>query len=695
MLAAVLLMLSLGFITSVALAVASRVFYIWEDPTEVAIADTLPGANCGACGYPGCRASATAIAAKQAPVNVCMVGGFEVAQVVGEIMGLKVHEKEPEFAAPGCTYGLADADTIYAYHGLKECRAATLLFGGTKVCPIGCIGLGTCANACPFDALSMGDDDLPVVNLERCVGCGTCVNICPKNIITLSSVSRRILDEYATDECTSPCERACPTGINIRSYMREIKKGNYDKALLHIKEKCPLPLICGYICPAPCELDCRRNLVDEPVAINLLKRFAADYEMATGNHINPYKCPTNGRRIALVGGGAEGLTTAYYLARLGYQPTIFEAKAELGGALRYVIAGDRLPLNVLDHEIKGILEIGVSARTNAAMGRDFTVMTLLQEGFDAVVLTLGGFDSRKILHPDKIRYDAPFRGLYVMLDFLAAQARGEALEIGKQVAIVDSGTKSLEVARRCLTMGAKKVIIITNQPFHMMPNEFEDTLRLRAEGIEVRASAAVVEIAGMAERLDHITLQDMDPRRKSMEVREVIRVDTLVIAAARLPELVVTHVDNDSTVSTDEVRWQTIEMFRTFPAGSNDGIFSSPEPGRISDSAAVVKSILSGRRLTRAIDQHFNDEQIGPIENLIGEADDILDVDTVHTVNACERQRPVASDVDGDSKTAWIFPEAFPGLAEEDAQMEAGRCLQCGLICYLKSPEKEYTQDDV
>jgi hypothetical protein len=136
-------------------------------------------------------------------------------------------------------------------------------------------------------------------------------------------------------------------------------------------------------------------------------------------------------------------------------------------------------------------------------------------------------------------------------------------------------------------------------------------------------------------------------------------------------------------------------MFRTFPAGSNDGIFSSPEPGRISDSAAVVKSILSGRRLTRAIDQHFNDEQIGPIENLIGEADDILDVDTVHTVNACERQRPVASDVDGDSKTAWIFPEAFPGLAEEDAQMEAGRCLQCGLICYLKSPEKEYTRDDV
>ena len=695
MIPAVLLMCCLGLIAGIALAVAARAFYVWEDPKELSIADTLPGANCGACGYPGCHASAKAIAAKQAPVNICMVGGFEVVQAVGKIMGLKVHEKEPEFAAPGCTYGINEADTIYAYHGLKDCRAATLLYGGAKVCPIGCIGLGTCANACPFDALRMGDDDLPVVNLERCVGCGTCVNICPKNIITLSSATRRILDEYVSDECTSPCERACPTGINIRSYIREIKKGNYDKALLHIKEKCPLPLICGYICPAPCELDCRRNLVDEPVAINLLKRFAADYEMATGNHINPYQCPTNGRRIALVGGGAEGLSAAYYLARLGYQPTIFEAKAQLGGALRYVIAGDRLPLNVLDHEIQNILDIGVSARTNSAMGRDFAVNTLLQDGFDAVALTSGGFDSRKILHPEKMRYDAPFEGIHIMLDFLAAFAKGKALDPGKHVAVVGSGTQTLEIARRCLAMGAEKVTIVTTLPYHMLPEEFDDTLGLRAEGIAVHASAAVVEIAGMAERLDRITVQDMDPRRKSMEIREIIKIDTLIIAAARLPELVITHAENNSTISTDTVRWQTIETFRTFPAGSNAGIFSSPEPGRISDSAAVVKSILSGRRLTRAIDQHFNDEQITPIENLIGAADEILDVAAVHSVNACERRRPAASDVDGDTKTAWIFPRAFPGLAEEDAQMEAGRCLQCGLICYQKSARKENSREDV
>jgi NADPH-dependent glutamate synthase beta subunit-like oxidoreductase len=152
----------------------------------------------------------------------------------------------------------------------------------------------------------------------------------------------------------------------------------------------------------------------------------------------------------------------------------------------------------------------------------------LQDGFDAVVLTTGGFDSRKILHPEKIQYDAPFGRLYIMLDFLAAQAKGETPEIGKQVAIVGSGTKSLEVARKCLSMGAEKIIIITSLPFDMMPEEFDDTLGLRAEGIELRASHAVVEIAGRAEHLNRITLQDIDPRRRSMELKEAIRVDALI-----------------------------------------------------------------------------------------------------------------------------------------------------------------------
>ncbi|MFC1825758.1 (Fe-S)-binding protein [Thermodesulfobacteriota bacterium] len=370
------------------LAIASRVFYVWEDPKVLSITDVLPGANCGGCGNPGCAAAAEAVAAGREPPNLCVVGGFEVAQAIGEIMGQKVEAKEPDFSWTSCLYGVGEADPIYTYNGATDCRAAMMLYGGSKLCPVGCIGLGTCVQSCQFDALKIGDDNLPVVNYDNCVGCGACVTACPKNIVSLTSATRRVMSEYVTDECTAPCQRACPTGINIRGYVHEIRKGNFEEALRIIKEKCPLPLICGHICPAPCELSCRRNEVDEAVAINPLKRFVADYEMATGQHINPYKASSREQKIALIGGGAEGLTASYYLARLGYQPTIFEAKPELGGILRYVIAGDRLPHGVLDHDINGILEMGVEAKTGMIMGNDFTISSLLQEGYDAVLTNL-------------------------------------------------------------------------------------------------------------------------------------------------------------------------------------------------------------------------------------------------------------------------------------------------------------------
>jgi NADPH-dependent glutamate synthase beta subunit-like oxidoreductase len=602
-------------------------------------------------------------------------------------MGIKVYEKESEFALPGCTYGVNEADTLYVYHGLNDCRAATLLCGGSKICPIGCLGLGTCVKACPFSALSMGDDKLPVADLKRCVGCGTCVQACPKNIITLTSASRRVIGEHIIDECSSPCERSCPTGINISGYVREIQNGNYEKALLIIKEKCPLPLVCGHICPAPCEINCRRNFIDEPVAINLLKRFVADHEMTTGKHLQPYKCSDNGRNIALVGGGAEGLTAAYYFARLGYKPTIFEAKPELGGVLRYVIAEDRLPRSVLDHDINGIFEVGVQAKTNSIMGLDFTVNSLLKDGFDAVVLTSGGYDSRKILHPEKKRYDTPFSGLYIMLDFLTACAQGEGINPGRHVAIVDSGLKALEVSRKCRDLGTEKVTIISDQPIDLLPIELADPLELRITGIEVRHSAFVSGIGGSSEHIHHITLEANNPRHGHSSESELVDVDSLIISAGRLPELVIVNANSEDGSPTSTIRWHTVDTFRTFPKGCGSGIFSSPEPGRISDSAAVVKSILSGRRLARAVHQHFTDEVITPIENLISETDGILDVTEVHNVHSSARQQPPISDVEGDSKTAWILPKIFPGLDERTARREAKRCLQCGLICYKKSAE--------
>ena len=687
MLAAASLLLLLGLGASIVLAIASRAFYVWEDPKVLAITDCLPGANCGGCGQAGCAAAAEAIAANRIPVNACVVGGMDTAMAVGEIMGQKVEAREPEFHWTSCTYGVGEADPAFTYNGATDCQAAVLLYGGSKLCPIGCIGLGSCVKSCQFGALKMGDHNLPVVDFDLCVGCGACVDACPKGIVALTSATRRIIGEYTSDECTAPCQRACPTGIDIPGYIREIKNGNYEEALRIIKEKCPLPLVCGYICPAPCELNCRRNLADEGVAIDPLKRFVADYEMTAGKHIKPYKAPDNGKKIALVGGGAEGLTAAYYLARLGYQPTIFESKPELGGILRYVIAGDRLPGNVLDHDIEGILDMGVESKTGMQMGRDFSVPDLFKEGYDAVMLTAGGFDSRKVLQPDQNVSASPVSGFLTLLDFLTAQSRNAPLEVGGHVVLVHAGPKVLDVARKCRDMGAEAVTIVTHEADAVLQPELLAFEELKAEGITVRTETAVAAVGGVSGKLTRLALERKPIMDDGSHQVDILDADTLIASAARFPELVFVKAETDAedAAPDGEVKWQTVETFRTFQGGDESGIFTPPEPGRISDASAVVKAVLSGRRLARAVHQYFSEGLITPVARLACEANHIPDVTHIHDVSPAERARPKVLDVEGDVERSWISPDMLPGLDESEARREADRCLQCGLICYRKT----------
>ena len=341
-----------------------------------------------------------------------------MVEAVAEIMGVKIEAKEPDIARPGCYFGVQDADLKYIYNGLDDCRAVALLGGGMKVCTIGCLGLGTCVKSCPFFAISMGPDGLPIVDESKCTGCGTCERVCPKHIINLSSVTRRIMREYTTEECTTPCQRNCPAGIDIREYIRQITLGNYHRSVQVIKERNPFPATIGRICPRPCELECRRNLIDAPVAINYLKRFAADFERQSGERILPYKAPDSGRRIAVIGGGVEGLSTAFFTARLGHRVTIYDANSKLGGLLRGAIARERLPEEILDWDIQGILEMGVTAKTGQVMGKDFSVDSLLRSDAEAVFLAAGGWDSR-MARSSSTGTESPVPGTCLMVDILS------------------------------------------------------------------------------------------------------------------------------------------------------------------------------------------------------------------------------------------------------------------------------------
>ena len=214
----------------------------------------------------------------------------------------------------------------------------------------------------------------------KCVGCGACEKACPKSILTVRTMSERLLHFNELDDALAPCQQTCPAEINIPKYIDCIRKGDYAGAVNTIRERNPLLLSCGRVCPHPCEDYCRRGIEDEPVSINQLKRFVADWEMNSGTRL-PIPCaPETGKKVAVIGGGPAGVSCAYFLRRLGHTVNIFEAMPKLGGITRYGIPEYRLPDKVLDWEIQGILDLGIEAYTNHVLGKDFTIQIIERRG---------------------------------------------------------------------------------------------------------------------------------------------------------------------------------------------------------------------------------------------------------------------------------------------------------------------------
>ena len=337
MIEAALVIGGIGVVAALGLGVAAKIFAVYVDPKILEVEEVMPGANCGGCGFTGCSAAAAAVVKGKAPANVCIAGGIEVAEAVAEIMGLSVQAGEVGLAELGCKYSKDTSHLLFDYAGVQDCRAAALVAGGGKVCSMGCLGLGSCVRACPFDALYMGDDGLPHVIEEKCTACGTCERTCPKTIIRVNTASRRFTHVQTEDDCVAPCQATCPAQIDIPAYIAAIARGEYDDALRIIKEYNPFPLVCGRVCPHVCESACRRGDVDEEININHLKRFAADYEMFSGKRFLPPKAPDTGKKVAIIGGGPSGLTCAYYLARLGHQVKVFDVATTSQG---FVLALD-------------------------------------------------------------------------------------------------------------------------------------------------------------------------------------------------------------------------------------------------------------------------------------------------------------------------------------------------------------------
>ena len=284
----------------------------------------------------------------------------------------------------------------------------------------------------------------------------------------------------------APCQVACPAGTDAGRYVGLIGAKRYDEAYAVAAEVNPFPSVCGWICTAPCESVCRRGVLDEPIAIRTLKRFAAEH-----GRLPPVAPPTRMRpeKVGIVGGGPAGMSAAYYLARLGYPVTVFEAMPVPGGMMAIGIPSYRLPRDVLQDEIARIVGLGVDLRLNAAMGRDFTLGDLEQEGYRAVFLATGASKSRRLGVPGD---DAP--GVLPATLFLKRVNLGEEPRLSGPAVVVGGGSTAMDAARSAWRSGASPVTIVYRRGRADMPAQVEEIEAAEREGIVVRTGLAPVEV---------------------------------------------------------------------------------------------------------------------------------------------------------------------------------------------------------
>lgn len=484
-------------------------------------------------------------------------------------------------------------------------------------------------------------------------------------------------------DCRPPCAKACPAGTDCQGYVGLIANGQYEEAIRLIKEKIPLPAAIGRVCPHPCETACRRGLIEEPVSIAWLKRFAADTDLFGEDPFMPDMEADTGKNVAVIGGGPYGLSVAYFLRQMGHDVTIYEAMPKLGGMLRYGIPEYRLPKEVLDEEIALIERMGVTMIANTKIGEDISFETIKRD-YDAVCVGIGAWKSTGVRCKGE-----ESEGVIGGIDFLRKVVRNEAIDLGENVAIVGGGNTAMDACRTAVRLGAKKVYNVYRRTKDEMPADMVEIEEAEEEGVIFLNLTNPLEIlTGEDGRVSQMVLQvmelgepDASGRRAPVPVEgktETIDVDTVILAIGQA-------VVADGINGVELTRKKGIVYDKDTFMTAIPGVFAGGDCGNDKISIAV-ESIADARKSSYVIDAYLNGESISYKPQYTVERDDI----TEKTFEDRERMcRPAMDQLTAEERKD-NFTEVVFGYDEEQAVEDASRCLECGCGDYFECKLIDY-----
>ncbi len=529
------------------------------------------------------------------------------------------------------------------------------------------------------------------IDLLKCTGCGDCAEACPIRVpdafnaglaerkATYKLYPQATPNAFAIEKRgTAPCRSACPIHQRAEGYIALIHAGKYEEAYRTILEDNPFPAICGRICNHRCEDECTRNQVDEPLSIMRLKRFVVDWAWEHGVEPRPAAREEKEAlgRVAVVGAGPAGLTCALDLTRLGYQVTVFEALPVAGGMMRVGVPAYRLPRDVIQREIDAILAEGVELRLNTRVD---DLDDLFRQGYRAVFLGLGAHKGRKLRIPG-----ADLPEVLLNTDFLRAVALGRPPDLaGKRVLVLGGGNVAMDCARTAVRLGAAQVQASCLESCDLMPAHPWEVDEARDEGVQIinaRTFFEITEAGGHATgvRCAEVNFRGFFPDgRPDIDIlpgtEQVLPADVVIWAIGQGPE---TAFLEQSGLQMQ--RSGTIVVDSETLATARPGVFAGGDV--VTGTTFVVDAIAAGHRAARSIDRYIRGEA-GVHEPVLQPAVEVSAAEIAERRAAGEIvERPrAASKYLPAAERVRSWAEVERPLSEEEARLEAERCLECGI----------------